>query len=130
MVTGGVGGAGGYARGGAIFVDTGAGLWIENTTIASNHADAGNGGTGGAANSGLSSIHGGTGGTGGNAYAGLVYVAVSASIVDLEFSTLANGNFDVWQRRSGRQRRWQCSVPVPTDLPVQVSAMRFPCRRA
>jgi len=89
---GGGGGAGGYARGGAIFVDTGASLWIENTTIASNHADAGNGGTGGAANSSLSSIHGGGGGPGGNAYAGLVYVAASASIVDLEFSTLANGN--------------------------------------
>jgi CSLREA domain-containing protein len=89
---GGMGGAGGYARGGAIFVDTSASLWIENTTIASNHADAGNGGTGGAATSSLSSIHGGMGGTGGNAYAGLVYVAVSASIIDLEFSTLANGN--------------------------------------
>jgi len=89
---GGIGGVGGFARGGAIFVDTSASLWIENTTIASNHADAGNGGTGGAANSGLSSIHGGMGGTGGNAYAGLIYVAVSASIIDLEFSTLANGN--------------------------------------
>ena len=89
---GGNGGFGGSAHGGAIFVATGAGLWMENTTIASNHADAGNGGNGGAANSGLSSIQGGMGGMGGNAYAGLVYVAVSASIVDLEFSTLANGN--------------------------------------
>ena len=89
---GGIGGAGGHARGGAIFVDTSASLWIENTTVASNHADAGNGGTGGAANSGLTSIHGGMGGTGGIAYAGLVYVAASASIADVEFATLANGN--------------------------------------
>ncbi len=40
----------------------------------------------------LTTIHGGVGGPGGNAYAGLVYVAASASIIDLEFSTLANGN--------------------------------------
>jgi len=89
---GGVGGPGGHARGGAIFVDTGASLWIENTTIASDHADAGNGGTGGAATSSLTSIHGGVGGSGGNAYAGLVYVAASAALADLEFSTLANGS--------------------------------------
>ena len=81
----GVSGAGGAARGAAVFVAAGS-LRIINSTIASS---TGTGGTGGAGVTSTSDVT--SGGAGGAASGGLVGVDASAALADVEFSTLAGG---------------------------------------
>jgi len=82
----GISGAGGAAEGGAIFVAAGS-LRIINSTIANGSAT---GGTGGA---GVKNVPNPTnGGAGGAANGGLIRVDPSATLADIEFSTLAGGH--------------------------------------
>ncbi len=81
----GVSGVGGAASGGAIFAAAGS-LRITNSTI------AGSNGTGGTGGDGVTSTSDVTfGGAGGGANGGLIRVDASATLADLEFSTLAGG---------------------------------------
>ena len=82
----GVSGAGGAANGGAVFVAAGS-LHISNSTIAGG---SGTGGTGGAGvTTGTQDVT--YGGAGGAASGGLIRMDASATLADLEFSTLTGG---------------------------------------
>jgi CSLREA domain-containing protein len=89
--SGGNGGAGADGRGACVYVAPSASAWLQNTTLSTSHADGGAGGQGGTATSMSSSVHGGNGGPGGSGRGGLLFVDASATLVDLEFSTLADG---------------------------------------
>jgi hypothetical protein len=81
----GISGTGGAADGGAIFVAAGS-LHIVNSTIAESSGTGGTGGAGVTNNPNLT-----IGGAGGAANGGLIRVDPSATLADIEFSTLAGG---------------------------------------
>ena len=82
---GGSGGPGGLAAGGALYVASSGTALIRNTTSAGDIAAGGHGG------SGVSGAIGGNGGTGGMALGGLLHGEGPSGVVDVEFTTLANG---------------------------------------
>jgi hypothetical protein len=99
---GGDGGPGGIGRGGAVWVAAGAALLIRNSTLVDNYNWGSDGGKGGDAGGGPSTLAaGGRGGDGGNSDGGQLYLAASLPQADIEFSTFGPAQMDAGMGGNG-----------------------------